>query len=355
MKRWVVVLAGGVGSRFWPLSTPERPKQMLPLVTDEPMLLEQLKRLKSLASPKRTLILTNASLVAATAKLSKLPKANIIAEPKPAGTAAALAWAAHLIKQRDGADATMISVHADWAIGNPVGFRQSLEMAAVAAEKETALVTVGVIPSRPDPGFGYIEPGTHVSSGARKVKRFIEKPTREKAVELRVSGFLWNSGIFAWRVGVFLDELKTHSPEVGPALANNGRSMSGFFGAVKKPIAVDHAVLERSKRVLVVPAEFGWDDVGTWGALRRVRPRDSHGNTVHGDAHVQDSTNNVVHAEGTSVVLFGVSDLVVVARDGVTLVTTVEKSADLKKVVETLPPKLKDGSRLSPSGSRPKK
>ncbi|MEK7402771.1 MAG: sugar phosphate nucleotidyltransferase [Gemmatimonadota bacterium] len=342
MKRWVVVLAGGVGSRFWPLSTAERPKQLLPLVSDEPMLLEQLKRVKAIASPKRTLILTSASLVAATAKLSKLPKANIIAEPKPAGTAAALAWAANVIRQREGDDATMISVHADWAIGNPVGFREALTMAATAAEKEHALVTVGIVPTRPDPGFGYIEPGTHVSSGARKVKRFVEKPTREKAVELRVSGYLWNSGIFAWRVGVFLDELKTHSPEVGPALANNARSMSGFFGAVKKPIAVDHAVMERSKHVLVVPAEFGWDDVGTWGALRRVRPRDAHGNALSGDVHAMEANNNVVHAEGTSVALFGVSDLVVVARDGVTLVTTVEKSADLKRFVESLPPKLRN-------------
>ena len=342
MKRWVVVLAGGVGSRFWPLSTAERPKQLLPLVTDEPLLLEQLKRLKSIASPKRTLILTNAALVAATAKLSKLPRANIIAEPKPAGTAAALAWAAHIIKQRDGADATMISVHADWAIGNPAGFREALTMAAAAAEKEKALVTVGIVPTRPDPGFGYIEPGTHVSSGARRVKRFVEKPTAEKAVELRVSGYLWNSGIFAWRVGVFLDELKAHSPEVAPALASNSRSLSGFFAAVKKPIAVDHAVLERSKHVLVVPAEFGWDDVGTWGALRRVRPRDARGNASRGDVHVLDATNNVVHAEGTTVVLFGVSDLVVVARDGVTLVTTTEKSADLKRVVESLPPKLRN-------------
>jgi mannose-1-phosphate guanylyltransferase len=341
MKRWLVVLAGGVGSRFWPLSTAERPKQLLPLISDEPMLVETLKRLKPIASPKRTLILTNAALVPATAKLSKLPKANIIAEPKPAGTAAALAWAANVIRQRDGDDATMISVHADWAIGNPVGFRQALEMAATAAEKEKALVTVGVIPSRPDPGFGYIEPGTHVSSGARKVKKFLEKPTREKAVELRVSGFLWNSGIFAWRVGVFLDEIKAHAPEIAPALAANSRSLSGFFGAVKKPIAVDHAVMERSKKVLVVPAEFGWDDVGTWGALKRVRPRDERGNSSHGDVHALDAPNNVVHAEGTSVVLFGVSDLVVVARNGVTLVTTIEKSADLKRVVEILPPKLR--------------
>lgn len=353
-KRWVVVLAGGVGSRFWPLSTPERPKQLLPLITDEPMLLETLNRVKAIASPKRTLILTNASLVPVIQKLSKLPKGNIVAEPKPAGTAAALAWAANVIRQRDGDEATMISVHADWSIGNPTGYKQALMMAAVAAEKEKALITVGIVPSRPDPGFGYIEPGTHVSSGARKVKRFIEKPTREKAVELRVSGYLWNSGIFAWRVGVFLDEIKQHSPEVAPHIAKHARSLSGFFGAVKA-IAVDHAVLERSKHVLVIPAEFGWDDVGNWGALKRVRPRDEKGNYSHGDVHALEAPNNVVHAEGTSVVLYGVSDLVVVSRPGVTLVTTIEKSTDLKKVVETLPPKLRDGSRLPAPGSKPKK
>ena len=342
MKRWVVVLAGGVGSRFWPLSTPERPKQLLPLVTDEPLLLEQLKRVKPLASPKRTLILTNASLVPAIAKLARpIPRANIIAEPKPAGTAAALAWAANLIRQRDGEEATMISVHADWAIANPAGFREALTTAATAAEKHASLVTVGIVPTRPETGFGYIEPGTHLPSGARRVRRFIEKPTSDKAAELRAAGALWNSGIFAWRVGDFLEEVKTHSPEIWPALAKNGRSLSGFFGAVKQTIAVDHAVLERSKKVLVVPAEFGWDDVGTWGALKRVRARDYHGNALHGDAHAIESSGNVVHADGTSVALFGVSDLVVVARDGVTLVTTVDKAADLKRLVDALPPKLK--------------
>jgi mannose-1-phosphate guanylyltransferase len=123
---------------------------------------------------------------------------------------------------------------------------------------------------------------------------------------------------------------------VGPALTKYAKSLKGFFGAVRS-IAVDHAVLERSKRVLVVPAEFGWDDVGTWGALRRVRPRDAHGNVMQGDVHLVDSGHNVVHAEGVRVALFGVNDLVVVTRDGVMLVTTVEKSTDLKRLVESLP------------------
>ncbi|HVZ78534.1 MAG TPA: sugar phosphate nucleotidyltransferase, partial [Gemmatimonadaceae bacterium] len=182
MSRWVVVLAGGVGSRFWPLSTPERPKQLLPLVTAQPLLRDTLDRVRPLADAEHTLILTNAGLVPAIARLApELPARNLIAEPRPAGTAAALAWAAAEIARRDGAGATMLSVHADWAIANPDGFRAALTRAAEAAEQHAALVTVGVVPSRPDPGFGYIQPGDEVQPGVRRVARFVEKPDRARA------------------------------------------------------------------------------------------------------------------------------------------------------------------------------
>jgi len=340
--RWAVVLAGGVGSRFWPLSTQQRPKQLLPLVTDEPLLSEQLARLRPMADPARTMILTNASLVDAIARLApEIPRANIIAEPKPAGTAAALAWAAHLIQEHDGKDAMMISVHADWAIGDPEGFRETLYTASSAAELHSALVTVGIVPTRPDPGFGYIEPGDRLSKDVRRVKRFIEKPTRERAAQIWDQGHLWNSGIFAWRVGDFLEEIHAHSPEVGPALSKHGSAINKFFAAVQ-PIAVDHAVLERSSRVLVIPGDFGWDDVGTWSALQRVRRSDALGNALSGEVFALDASNNVVHGEDQAVVLFGVSDLVVVARNGLTLVTTLEHAADLKRLVESLPITLRD-------------
>ena len=348
MTRWAVVLAGGVGSRFWPLSTEKKPKQLLPLVAHKPLLVEQLERLRPIAPPARTLVLTNASLVGAISRAApRIPRKNIIAEPKPAGTAAALAWAAHVIERRDGRDATMISVHADWAIGDADEFRDALATAATAAETHHSLVTVGIIPTRPDPGFGYIEPGQQVSpggggGGVRRVTRFVEKPSREQAATLRDQGYLWNSGIFVWRVGDFLDEVRALSPEVGPALTKHAKSLTGFFSAVK-PVAVDHAVLERSKRVLVVPGDFGWDDVGTWGALRRVRARDDQGNAVSGAVHALDAAQNVVYADqDQQVVLYGVNDLVVVAKDGLTLVTTVDRSADLKKLVESLPRKLRD-------------
>lgn len=343
MTRWAVILAGGVGSRFWPVSTPARPKQLLPLATEEPMLADALARLAPLVPVERTLVLTNAGLVDAIATLApKLPRENLIAEPRPAGTAAALAWAAHEIERRAGSDALMISVHADWAIGDAEEFRRALSRAAEAAEKHRALVTVGVVPVRPDPGFGYIQPGDALPDGVRRVARFVEKPSPERAEVMVRDGYLWNSGIFVWRVGDFLEELRAHTPEVAPHLTAHGDDLAAFFTAVTGGIAVDVGVLERSDRVLVLPGDFGWDDVGTWAALKRVRQCDDEGNALSGLVHALESRDNVVHADGNAVVLYGVRDLVVVTRGGMTLVTTVDKASDLKTLIQSLPTALRD-------------
>lgn len=344
---WVVVLAGGVGSRFWPLSTPQRPKQLLPLAGERPLLEETLRRLGPLAPPHQTLVLTAASLVRAVGAVTALfaiPGANIISEPRPAGTAAALAWAAAQIERRAGRHAVMVCVHADWAIADEVAFRRTLERAAAAAVRHASLVTVGIVPTRPDPGYGYIKPAAEVSPGVLAVERFIEKPDPTAAARMVADRYLWNSGIFVWRVGDFLDDVHWHTPEVAPALdaaLDAGNDAPLFFQSVT-PVSVDVGVLERSARVLVIPGEFGWDDVGTWAALRRVRPRDRHDNAFQGTVHAQDARGNVVYAERGAVVLFGVSDLVVVVRDGLTLVTTVERAAELKALVESLPDGLAD-------------
>ena len=345
MTPWAVVLAGGVGSRFWPLSTPQRPKQLLPLVDASPLLANTLRRLTPLAPPARTLVLTNASLTDPIGALApEIPRENLIAEPRPAGTAAALAWAAAEIARRDGLEAVMICVHADWSIADEDGFRETLRRAVASATAHRALVTVGIVPSRPDPGFGYIQPGAAVVGGAdagpatpRRVARFVEKPDRATAERMVRDGYLWNSGIFVWRVGDFLDEVRRHTPEVAPALDAAGADIGRFFAAVRS-VSVDVGVLERSDRVLVLAGDFGWDDVGTWAALRRVRPADECGNATSGAVHALHASGNVVHAEGNAVVLYGVSDLVVVTRGGLTLVTTVDRSSDLKTLIDTLPP-----------------
>jgi mannose-1-phosphate guanylyltransferase len=337
VSRWAVVLAGGVGSRFWPLSTPERPKQLLALVTEKPLLHDTVDRLSAIVDPAHTLILTNAILTKSIRKLlGAIPRENIIAEPRPTGTAAALAWAALAIRDRDGDDATMICVHADWAIGDDARFRETLLRAEALAVKTRSLVTVGIVPTRADPGFGYIQPESETGDPSR-VKRFVEKPDRVRADEMRNNGYLWNSGIFVWRVGDFLDELDEHTPELAAALRHGSKAdASQFFGSVVMPVSVDVGVLERSKKVMVVPGDFGWDDIGTWAALTRVRSKDEFGNVTNGDAHLLDCADNVVHAESGQVVMYGVNDLVVVTHDGLTLVTTTERASDLKRLVESL-------------------
>jgi mannose-1-phosphate guanylyltransferase len=311
-------------------------------VNDKPLLVNTVERLTGLVSPNEILVLTNTSLVDAIAgAVPQIPIENIIAEPKPAGTAAALAWAALEIEKRTGRDSTMICVHADWAIANDQGFLAALEAAERVAYEESAMVTVGIVPTRPDPGFGYIQPGEKTSSGALSVVRFVEKPDRLRAESMLHDGYLWNSGIFAWRVGDFLDEIRALTPEVSKALPRANEGAAAFFDAVA-PVSVDVGVLERSKRVRVVPGDFGWDDVGTWSALRRVKPEDESGNVTSGDVFAVDARANVVHAEGSSVVLYGVSDLVVVTRDGLTLVTTADRSADLKTLVDSLPESLRN-------------
>lgn len=344
MTRWNVILAGGVGSRFWPLSTPDRPKQLLPLISHAPMLSDTLDRMSTLAPLERTLVLTNAGLKDAILRLHPgLSADNVIAEPRPAGTCAALAWAAHVIASRSGADAVMICAHADWAIKDVDGFRATLAGAADLAAREHALVTVGIVPSRPDPGFGYIQPGAPLQSAnegeharAFRVARFVEKPNRTRAAEMVSEGYLWNSGIFAWRAGDLLEEIERLTPEVQPALESAGDDLQRFFANVKS-VAIDVGVLERSDRVLVMPGDFGWDDVGTWAALHRVRALDGNGNATYGRTHALRASGNVVHADHGAVVLYGVNDLVVVSQDGLVMVTTQEGAADLKALLDSLP------------------
>lgn len=340
---YAVVLAGGVGSRFWPLSTPSRPKQLLPLVTQHSMLEDTVARLDGLVPRDRVLILTSSQLAPAIrATLPWMAADQVLEEPRAAGTAAALAWAALEVRRRGGPEAQMLSVHADAAIGDDADFRRVLQQAVTAAAQHGCLTTVGIVPTEPNPGLGYIEPGERLDADAARVARFREKPDRATAERLVAAGCLWNSGIFAWPAQLFLDELAAHTPELAAALAAAPRGREAFFAAVADPISVDVGVLERSKRVAVVRGAFGWDDVGTWAALRRVRTRDGFGNAVHGQAHLVQARDNVVHAEAGRVVLYGVQDLVVVVRDGLTMVTTIAHADQLKLMLDQLPPEVRN-------------
>lgn len=336
---WAIVLAGGVGSRFWPLSTPERPKQLLALAGGDPLLVESLRRLEGLIPPERTFIVTGAPLQETVREVAaSVPSENVLAEPRAASTAPALAWATSLIAERD-EDAVVLSLHADWAIHDADAFRQTAARALDLAAARDVLVTVGVPPSRTEPALGHIVPGDDLD-GAQRVLRFVEKPPAAIAAELTERGALWNSGLFAWTAHRFAAEVREHATELAPGLpALEAGDVGAFFEQVT-PVPVDTAVLERSDRVAVVRATFDWDDVGSWAALARVNATDAAGNFAHGPAALVDAEACVVWTDDAPVVLAGLRETVVVQANGVTLIASREAAADLKSLLDRLPPEL---------------
>lgn len=339
---WAAILAGGSGSRFWPLSTSKTPKQFLPLASDTPLLVEAVERLGGLIPPERTLIITGARQCEAVAELiPQIPVDNILVEPRAASTAPALTWATHAAGHRD-AEACLLSTHADWHIADPSAFRETAEAALKAAVEHDRLITVGVEPTRADPGFGYIVPGAALDDMATEVQRFVEKPDPAEAAELIGLGALWNSGLFAWTARRFFAETESVASEIAPGLdALRRGNVDEFFAAVT-PIAIDVSHFERSRRVAVVPGRFPWDDMGTWPALSRVRDTDAMGNVTIGTTFQRDAERCIAWAADGAIVLDGVQDLVVVRAHGITLVTTVERATKLKDLVSALPPQIAD-------------
>jgi len=336
VSTWAAILAGGSGTRFWPLSTPEQPKQFLPLAGNRPLLAQAVSRLQGLVPPERTLILTVPTLVDRVAEtVPEVPHANIFAEPRTASTAPALAWAAHWIAKHD-PGGQMLSLHADWAVGDDSAFRAAATQALGVAAEQDVLVTVGIKPTRNETAYGYIVPG-RASGSARKVKRFIEKPSPTRAALLRRGGALWNSGLFAWSAARFLGEAGAYAEELAPGWAalTNGDAPR-FFAAVT-PVAVDVAVLERTPRLAVVTGTFAWDDIGSWDALLRVRRRDAHGNVTVGKVTLGDDVkNSVIWAESEELAVVGIEDMVVVRANGHTLVMPTGRPDKLKALVQSL-------------------
>jgi len=331
---WAVILAGGSGTRFWPLSLPERPKQLLALTDDRPLLVQAVHRLDGLVPPERIIVITGPVLADQIATLlPEVPRAQVFVEPRAASTAPALAWAAHWIAHHD-PGAHMLSLHADWAVGDDRAFRSAARTALGVAEEYDVLVTVGVKPTRNDPGYGYIVPGKPLGT-ARTVRRFVEKPRPARAALLRQRGALWNTGLFAWGVARFLGEAGAYARELKagwPPLAAG--DVPGFFAAIR-PAAVDVAVLERTKRLAVVAGAFRWDDIGSWDALLRIRRTDGRGNVVVGNVTLGDDVKrSVIWSDGEHLAVTGVEDMVVVRANGHILVMPTGRPDALKQLVQ---------------------
>lgn len=339
--RWAVILAGGSGTRFWPLSTPRHPKQLLPLTGPRSTAEDTVARLDGLIPRERVLVVTGAALAPALGERLALPPANLLVEPRAASTGPALVWATVEAARRD-PDAEVLSLHADWAVGDPAAFRRTAELALATARRHDRLVTVGIVPSRPETGYGYIVPGPPLDATARRVARFTEKPDARAALDLIAAGALWNSGLFAWTAAALLREVTRHTPELAPGLEALRRGQVEEFFSRVTPVSIDVGVLERSDAVAVVSGAFSWDDVGTWEALARVRPRDAAGNVLVGRAVARDSADCIVWSEDQIVVLHGVRDLVVVQAHGRILVMSRDRAPAMKDLLEALPPEVRD-------------
>lgn len=322
------------------MSTRERPKQLLPLASDDPLIVDTVERARRLVPDGRIRILAGEHLAGPfRSVLGDFPEAGYWIEPEARGTAPVLAWAAWKLARLD-PDAVMVSLHADHLIRPLDAFIETVRTAVEVARRDELLLSLGVAPDRIETGYGHIEPGASLerAGGAEafRVEAFHEKPDAETARRYVDEGYLWNTGIFVWKASVLLQEIESHAPEIAERLPLLARSDAAFFEAVPVGV-VDRAVMERSDRVGVVRATFSWDDVGSWEALGRTRDPDEDGNVVLGDGRVVDGENNIVFSDdGGSVVLFGTRDLIVVRAGERTMVLPRERAADLKTLLARL-------------------
>jgi mannose-1-phosphate guanylyltransferase len=330
---YVLILAGGSGERFWPLSRRTRPKQLLSLFSDETLLAGTLRRLDGLVAPENILILTNAEQEKGVREIAKeIPDSNIVAEPAKRDTAAAIALGVGWIAAR-AINATMVVLPADHLIQDIAGFQRTLRTAALAAQKTGELVTVGIKPTWACPGFGYIEVGTPLrmeceSSGpsVANVVRFREKPSADLAEQFLVSGnFRWNAGMFIWTIPAILNAFERYTPPLAEFV---NRVRTGDFAALLRvafpnlpKISIDYAVMEKAGRVLVVEADFDWDDVGSWTAVAKYFADAGTENRANTALRTIDSGNNIVYStEKKLIALMGVHDLIVVETPDALLV-----------------------------------
>ncbi len=353
MKVYPVIMAGGSGTRFWPLSRRERPKQFLALAGDAPLLAATVSRLPPLAQPDRIYVVCGPQHAAAARRLvPQLPKENFIVEPCARNTAPCVGLAALHVSARH-PQGVIAMLPADHHISRPEAFRQALVAAGRLAEAGS-IATIGIRPTRPETGYGYLKLGSRLPARgkgqakllAHRVERFVEKPDVVTAARYLADGhYLWNSGMFVFRADVILEEIRRAMPVLGEQLdAIQAALGTPHYQKVLRrvfpdcpSISIDYGVMEKSQRIAVVPADFGWSDVGSFAALPDVRPTDHLGNVAEGDAMVIDGRNNVVLAtKGRPVAVVGIDDVVVVDAGDAVLVCRRDRAQDVRKAVEEL-------------------
>ncbi len=324
-----VILSGGSGTRLWPLSTPARPKQFLPLLEERPMIVATIERLVGLDAGTPMVVCgeAHADLVHA-----EVPSALLILEPEGRNTAPAIAVAALLSDPED----VLLVLPSDHLVSDGEGFRKAVQRGMEAAE-DGELVTFGVVPTGPATGYGYIRPGEPLD-GIRLVDEFVEKPDRATATRYVEDGYLWNSGMFLFTAEAFLEELEAHRPDllaaVRSAVADGGIDPTAW-GAVPAE-SVDTAVMENTDRAIVIVVDVGWNDVGSWDSLADLTPSDASESTVIGDVVALDIGGSYIRTTGPTIAIAGVDDLIVVATDEAVLIVPRGESQRVKDLLQRL-------------------
>lgn len=350
MQIYGVIMSGGGGTRFWPLSRKETPKQLLNLSGNDVMVNEALDRLLQVADKDRVFIVTNKTQVKKMREVTcgKILSEHILSEPSARNTAACIGYAAVKILKTYG-DGVMIITPSDAYIKDNVKFAEILEKAANAAQESDKLITIGITPTFPATGYGYIQFDKSLSE-VKPVKKFVEKPDAATAEKYLKSGdYVWNSGMFVWKASVILEKFKTLLPDIYADIMK----IASAFGTSKeestlnevypkiKSVSIDYGIMEKSDNIMVIPADFGWNDVGSWDMMNVLHKEDADGNVAVGDVLAIDTRNTTVYSSGRLVAAVGVDDLVIVETPDAVMVCPKSRAQDVKKIVD----KLKDKNR----------
>jgi len=342
--QYAVILAGGKGERFWPRSRKSLPKQLLNIVDDTTMVEKTIERISPIIPKERIFIVGNKAIEDGIRRISLgIPEENHLFEPQGKNTAPAIGFAAFTIRNID-KDAVMIVLPADHHIKDRRSFLSCVKKASRFAEKNY-LLTFGIVPTRPETGYGYIESGPIISNDVYIVKKYKEKPSHKKANEfIRKGNFLWNCGIFVWRVDRIIEEFYRFQPEFAEDIEeyvkkNQTGKDEGKLERIyerTESISIDYAIMEKASNVAVIRASFGWDDVGSWSALERLKEKDEDGNTKAGNMVLMDTKNSILVSDSGVIAAVGVSNLVIIHTKDATLVIPKERIQEVKEIVRRL-------------------
>lgn len=352
MDVYALIIAGGVGARFWPRSREHSPKQLLEIIGSGTMIQNTVYRLDPIVPRENILVVTGASQADEIRRqLPQVPPENIIVEPVGRNTAPAIGLGAQILRKRAG-EAMMVVLPADHLVHDIAAFQDTLRKAIAVADVSRGFVTIGVTPSRPETGYGYIQfhrdehDRPHATNDGYQVVTFAEKPNLETAQLFLESGdFVWNSGMFIWRVSTILNGIVDHLPELADELQKLDeaidtpewpRALQQAYSEMR-PISIDYGIMEKAQNRFVIPADFGWNDLGSWDEVARLFPKDEQDNAVSDGVFLRDVRNSHISAsEGRFTAIIGVEDLIVIDTDDALLICRKGRSQEVKEVVDHL-------------------